>query len=120
MSVAIDQSRLDQMRKRLLIDRFWRHSPTRPDPTRWAIFERTLRGPRPVRDIAGQLPVSRVAVSQHLKVLKEAGLVTCQRDGSRRLYSAEPRAIGALASMMSTIWREVLETRTQDAAEGDQ
>ena len=90
------------------------------DPTRWAIFERTLRGPRPVRDIAGQLPVSRVAVSQHLKVLKEAGLVTCQRDGSRRLYSAEPRAIGALASMMSTIWREALETRTQDAAESDQ
>ena len=90
------------------------------DPTRWAIFERTLRGPRPVRDIAGQLPVSRVAVSQHLKVLKEAGLVTCQRDGSRWLYSAEPRAIGALASMMSTIWREALETRTQDAAEGDQ
>jgi DNA-binding transcriptional ArsR family regulator len=90
------------------------------DPTRWAIFERTLSGPWPVRDIAGQLPVSRVAVSQHLKVLKEAGLVTCHRDGSRRLYSAEPRAIGALASMMSTIWREALETRTQDTAEGDQ
>src|SRR5260221_295859 len=81
------------------------------DPTRWAIFERTLAGPRPVRDIAGQLPVSRVAVSQHLKVLKEAGLVTCQRDGPRRLYRADPRAISALVSMMSTIWREALETR---------
>ena len=64
------------------------------DPTRWAIFERTLSGPWPVRDIAGQLPVSRFAVSQHLKVLKEAGLVTCRRDGPRRLYRADPRAIG--------------------------
>jgi len=90
------------------------------DPTRWTIFERTLSGPRPVRDIAGQLPVSRVAVSQHLKVLQEAGLVTCRRDGPRRLYRADPRAIGALVSMMNTIWREALETRTQDAAEGDQ
>jgi len=90
------------------------------DPTRWAIFERTLSGPWPVRDIAGQLPVSRVAVSQHLKVLKDAGLVTCRRDGPRRLYRADPRAIGALVSMMNTIWREVMEMRAPDAADGDQ
>ncbi len=90
------------------------------DPTRWAIFERTLSGPWQVRDIAGQLPVSRVAVSQHLKVLKEAGLVTCRRDGPRRLYRADPRAIGALVSMMNTIWREAMEMRAPDAADGDQ
>jgi len=89
------------------------------DPTRWAIFERTLRGPRPVRDIAGQLPVSRVAVSQHLKVLKEAGLVTCRRDGPRRLYRADPRAIGTLVSMMNTIWREAMKTSRPRGPEGE-
>src|SRR4029450_8788727 len=56
------------------------------DPTRRAIFEQLRQGPRAVGEIASELPVSRPAVSQHLRVLKEAGLVTERRDGTRRLY----------------------------------
>jgi DNA-binding transcriptional ArsR family regulator len=90
------------------------------DATRWAVFARTLNAPRPVRAIAAGLPVSRVAVSQHLKVLKEAGLVTCRRDGSRRLYRADPWTIGELVSVIDTIWREATEMRAPDAADRDQ
>jgi DNA-binding transcriptional ArsR family regulator len=76
------------------------------DPTRWAVFERTLIAPRPVRAIAGGLPVSRAAVSQHLKALREAGLVACRRDGSRRLYRADPWTIGELVSVLDAVRRE--------------
>ena len=88
------------------------------DPTRWAVFERTLGGSRPVRDIAWQLPVSRAAVSHHLKALKDAGLVTCRRDGRRRLYRAGPWAIAELVSFVDTLWREAMAPRAMNRSEG--
>src|SRR5436309_394423 len=64
------------------------------DPTRRAIFERLRGGPRAVGEIASELPVSRPAVSQHLRVLKDAGLVTERRNGTRRLYRLGPDGVG--------------------------
>ena len=66
------------------------------DPTRRAIFERLAGGPAAVVDIAAALPVSRPAVSQHLKVLKDAGLVSETAEGTRRVYRLDPRGIGAM------------------------
>ena len=63
------------------------------DPTRRAIFERLAGGPLPVGELARDLPVSRPAVSQHLKVLKEAGLVGERREGTRRIYGVEPSGV---------------------------
>ena len=78
------------------------------DPTRRLVFERILAAPRPVTVIAEGLPVSRPAVSQHLKVLKEAGLITERRDGTRRLYAANPRALGELRAAIEAMWQEAL------------
>jgi DNA-binding transcriptional ArsR family regulator len=77
-------------------------------PTRRQVFERTLGTPRPVAAIAEGLLVSRPAVSQHLKVLKEAGLVTERREGTRRLYAADPQALGELRAAIEAMWREAL------------
>ena len=78
------------------------------DPTRRLVFERILAAPRPVTAIAEGLPVSRPAVSQHLKVLKEAGLITERRDGPRRLYVANPQALGELRAAIEAMWHEAL------------
>jgi DNA-binding transcriptional ArsR family regulator len=78
------------------------------DPTRRAIFEQLRRGPRAVGEIAGELPVSRPAVSQHLRVLKEAGLVTERRDGTRRLYRLDPDGLGELRDYFDEFWTEAL------------
>jgi DNA-binding transcriptional ArsR family regulator len=78
------------------------------DPTRRAVFERLREGPRPVGDIARDLPVSRPAVSQHLRVLKEAGLVTERRDGTRRLYRIDPDGIAAIRDYFDDFWNEAL------------
>ena len=78
------------------------------DPTRRLVFERILAAPRPVAAIAEGLPVSRPAVSQHLKVLKEAGLVTERRNGTRRLYAANPQALGELRAAIDAMWQEAL------------
>ena len=78
------------------------------DPTRRLVFERILGAPRPVAAIAEGLPVSRPAVSQHLRVLKEAGLITERRDGTRRLYAANPRALGELRAAIEAMWHEAL------------
>lgn len=78
------------------------------DPTRRQIFERVLAAPQPVGAIAENLPVSRPAVSQHLKVLKEAGLVAEQRQGTRRIYVANPQALGELRAAIEAMWREAL------------
>jgi DNA-binding transcriptional ArsR family regulator len=78
------------------------------DPTRRAIFERLAGGPVAVGDIADGLPVSRPAVSQHLKVLKDAGLVVATRDGTRRLYQLDPRGVGALRAYFDTFWNQAL------------
>lgn len=78
------------------------------DPTRRAIFERLGDGPRSVGALAGGLPVSRPAVSQHLKVLKDAGLVTDQRIGTRRMYRVDPDGVGALRSYLDGFWNQSL------------
>jgi DNA-binding transcriptional ArsR family regulator len=78
------------------------------DPTRRAIFEQLRRGPRAVGEIAGELPVSRPAVSQHLRVLKEAGLVSERRDGTRRLYRLDPDGLGELRDYFDDFWSEAL------------
>src|ERR1700730_13100340 len=78
------------------------------DPTRRLVFERTLAAPKPVTAIAAGLPVSRPAVSQHLKVLKDAGLITERREGTRRLYVANPQALGELRAMIDAMWQEAL------------
>jgi DNA-binding transcriptional ArsR family regulator len=78
------------------------------DPTRRLVFERILAVPRPVMAIAEGLPVSRPAVSQHLRVLKEAGLINERRQGTRRLYVANPQALGELRATIEAMWRESL------------
>jgi DNA-binding transcriptional ArsR family regulator len=78
------------------------------DPTRRAIFEQLRRGPRAVGEIASELPVSRPAVSQHLRVLKDAGLVTERREGTRRLYRLDPDGLGELRDYFDDFWTEAL------------
>ena len=78
------------------------------DPTRRAIFERVAARPRAVGELAVDLPVTRPAVSQHLKVLKDAGLVVDRRDGNRRIYQANPEGLAALRSQLDRFWSEAL------------
>ena len=78
------------------------------DPTRRAVFERLRAGPVSVGEIAEGLPVSRPAVSQHLKALREAGLVRHEADGTRRLYEIDPRGLGELRSWLDRFWSESL------------
>ena len=78
------------------------------DPTRRSIFEQLRKGPRAVGEIAAQLPVSRPAVSQHLRVLKEAGLVTERQDGTRRLYRVDPNGLAGLRAYLDGFWEEAL------------
>src|SRR6266513_1105594 len=78
------------------------------DPTRQAIFDRLSDGPRPVGELAAELPVSRPAVSQHLRVLKEAGLVTERKEGTRRIYGVEPKAIADLRAYFDSFWEQAL------------
>jgi DNA-binding transcriptional ArsR family regulator len=86
------------------------------DPTRRAIFERLGAGPRAVGELADELPVSRPAVSQHLKVLKDAGLVVDRKAGTRRLYQLDPQGVGALRAYFDTFWMQAL-TAFKDAVE---
>ena len=78
------------------------------DPTRRLVFERLKSGPQPVSAIARGLPVSRPAVSQHLKALKEAGLVTDRPEGTRRVYSIDPHGLGVLRRWLDQFWDEAL------------
>jgi DNA-binding transcriptional ArsR family regulator len=78
------------------------------DPSRREVFERLRGGPLPVGAIARGMPVSRPAVSQHLKILKEAGLVTDHAEGTRRIYAIDPRGLAALRSWLDQFWDEVL------------
>ena len=78
------------------------------DPTRRAIFERLADHPRAVGELAGELPVSRPAVSQHLKVLKDAGLVVDRRDGNRRIYQLNADGVGALRAQLDRFWNQAL------------
>ncbi len=78
------------------------------DPTRRAVFRRLRRGNRSVREIADGMDVSRPAVSQHLKVLKSAGLVVVRIDGARRLYGIDPSGIEALKDWLDGFWDATL------------
>jgi DNA-binding transcriptional ArsR family regulator len=78
------------------------------DPTRRAIFEQLADGPKPVGVLAKTLPVSRPAVSQHLRVLKTAGLVSERPDGTRRVYRVEPSGIVALRAYFERFWDRAL------------
>jgi len=78
------------------------------DPTRRAIFERLAQSPSAVGELAGELPVSRPAVSQHLKVLKSAGLVTDHAAGTRRVYSVDPAGLAAIRGYFEQFWQQSL------------
>jgi DNA-binding transcriptional ArsR family regulator len=94
---------------------------TLADPTRRAIFEHLADQPRSVGELAREFPVSRPAVSQHLKALKDVGLVIDRRDGNRRIYQLDPQGVSALRAYLDEFWRrsllaykEVLETPTEE------
>ena len=78
------------------------------DPTRRAIFERLAARPRAVGELAAELPVSRPAVSQHLKVLKAAGLVVDRPAGNRRIYQVDPDGVAALRAQLDRFWTDAL------------
>jgi DNA-binding transcriptional ArsR family regulator len=94
------------------------------DPTRRTIFERLRRGPRPVGELAGELPVSRPAVSQHLRVLKDAGLVRQRREGTRHYYSVDRDGLAGLRAYFEGFWEEALaafkETAESEGGEQDE
>ncbi|MBQ1038200.1 MULTISPECIES: helix-turn-helix transcriptional regulator [Micromonospora] len=79
------------------------------DPSRLAIVQRLAEGPRAVGELAHELPISRPAVSQHLKVLKSAGLVVDQAVGTRRVYRLSPVGLAALRDQLDTFWRRALD-----------
>ena len=78
------------------------------DPTRREIFERLAERPQAVGELASGLPVSRPAVSQHLKVLKQAGLVADRAAGNRRIYQLNPDGVDALRAQLDRFWTEAL------------
>ena len=78
------------------------------DPTRRQIFERLKAGPRAVGELARGLPVSRPAVSQHLQVLKTAGLVSDHAEGTRRVYQIDPAGLGAMRQWIDQFWDRAL------------
>jgi DNA-binding transcriptional ArsR family regulator len=79
------------------------------DPTRRAVFERLRRGAASVGEVAADLPVSRPAVSQHLKALKQAGLVIDRAHGTRRVYNIDPDGLGELRRWLDEFWSDALE-----------
>jgi DNA-binding transcriptional ArsR family regulator len=78
------------------------------DPTRQAILDLLLDGPQPVGELAARLPVSRPAVSQHLKVLKEVGVVVDRQEGTRRVYRVDPAGLSPLRSYLERFWQKNL------------
>jgi DNA-binding transcriptional ArsR family regulator len=89
------------------------------DPTRRRVFERLQQGPSPVGQLANGLPVSRPAVSQHLKVLKEAGLVTEEQDGTRRIYRIDPHGLASLRAWLDQFWEKALDAFKAEAEQSE-
>jgi DNA-binding transcriptional ArsR family regulator len=85
------------------------------DATRRQIVEILSRGPCSVADLAERMPVSRPAVSQHLKVLSDAGLVTHRAEGTRRLYQVDPEGLAALRTYLDSLWEQALSQFKQQA-----
>jgi DNA-binding transcriptional ArsR family regulator len=79
------------------------------DPTRRSVFERVARRPHSVGELARGLPVSRPAVSQHLKILKAAGLVADRAEGTRRVYHVDPAGLAAIRIWLDQFWSEALD-----------
>ena len=88
------------------------------DPTRRAIFELLTREEHAVGELAGHFPISRPAVSQHLKVLKDAGLVTDRAEGTRRVYSIDPHGLGAIRAWLDQFWGVALEAFQREIEQG--
>jgi len=84
------------------------------DRTRRAVFEQLRTGPKAVGELAAGLPVSRPAVSQHLRVLRQAGLVTAERVGTRRVYRADPRGLAELRAYFDDFWKTALDAYKQE------
>jgi DNA-binding transcriptional ArsR family regulator len=88
------------------------------DRTRRAIVASLADRPRSVGELAAQMPVSRPAVSQHLKVLKDAGLVSEHQEGTRRIYQLNPVALAALRDQLDTYWRRALTSYAEVVSDG--
>ncbi|WP_082580942.1 helix-turn-helix transcriptional regulator [Phycicoccus sp. Root563] len=88
------------------------------DPTRRAIFECLAERPRAMGELADVLPVSRPAVSQHLKVLKAARLITEQAEGTRRIYRLNPEGVAAMRDQLDTFWNRTLTRYVRNTNEG--
>jgi DNA-binding transcriptional ArsR family regulator len=88
------------------------------DPSRFAIVQCLADRPRAVGELAEELPITRQAVSQHLRVLKDAGLVASQAEGTRRIYRLNPAGVAALKDQLDTFWRRALDG-FQDTVEGE-
>ena len=80
------------------------------DATRRQVFEAVASQPQAVGELASKLPVSRPAVSQHLKVLSDAGLVTCHAKGTRRIYAVRPEGLAELRSWLDRYWTDVMNS----------
>jgi DNA-binding transcriptional ArsR family regulator len=89
------------------------------DPTRRAVFEALRTGPRPVGAIAAGVPVSRPAVSQHLKALKQAGLVRDRAEGTRRVYYIDPDGLGPLRRWLDEFWTQALDAFKREVERSD-
>jgi DNA-binding transcriptional ArsR family regulator len=89
------------------------------DPTRRRIFEKLRSGPKAVSALAQGLPVSRPAVSQHLRVLKEAGLVVDKPEGTRRVYYIDPQGLGALRKWLDQFWDNTLQAYAEDVTRSE-
>jgi len=87
------------------------------DPTRRDIFERVAARPHAVGELAEELPVGRPAVSQHLKVLSDAGLVTARADGTRRIYALDPQGLAGLRDYLDGFWQRSLRAFARAAEE---
>ncbi|MEX0279321.1 MAG: ArsR/SmtB family transcription factor [Ruegeria sp.] len=88
------------------------------DSTRRQVFEAVADRPRAVGELAADMPVSRPAVSQHLKVLSDAGLVVCRTEGTRRIYAARPEGLAELRAWLDRYWSDVLERYAAEVNEG--
>lgn len=88
------------------------------DPTRRAVFERICERPRSVAEVAAELPVSRPAVSQHLGVLAEAGLVRFRREGTRHVYHVDPAGLAPLREYVESLWDDVLAAFADGSRKG--
>ena len=90
------------------------------DPTRRRVLERLRPGPLSVGEIALDMPISRPAVSQHLKVLKDAGLVSDRAQGTRRVYAIDPHGLGAMRAWLDQFWGEALDAFKADIEREDE